>query len=173
MRLKSAQRLLSIAVVAAGFTLLPVGASAGPTDLADTSVSISHSPEPAEVSDKQVVFTITIANSGPATANAVELTTVLLYPNGSSTSGAPFRRYDAIPSQGTCPTPSFGQPSTPVTCQLGSITAGGSAQVTITIATYRLQGAITLQAAVRATEIDSDPGDNADSDIATVNGSPI
>lgn len=162
-------RLVGVALALVGMTL-PGAVAASPTDLADLSVTISHTPEPAQAPD-DVVFTVTVANAGPATASGVALITDLFYPNGSSTSGAPFRRYDAVPTQGTCPTPTFLEPSTPVSCQLGPIGAGSSAQVIITIPTYRLKGAITLHEVVRANEADADPADNSDADVANVNGS--
>lgn len=166
-------RILCTTLAATGLMLVPGTVAAGPTDAAYVSVSISHTPEPATTSDTDVVFTVTVANGGPAAATDVALTTVLLYPNGSSVSGGPFRRYDALPSQGSCTTPTFREPSTPLGCQLGSLAADGSAQVTITIDTYRLRGAIVLQAGGRAIEVDADPTDNTDADVANVNGARV
>lgn len=53
----------------------------------------------------------------------------------------------------------------------GAVAANGSAQFTITIPSYRLNEMITLQAAVRASQADTDPADNADSEVDNVDGS--
>lgn len=146
-------------------------ATAGPTDLANLSVAITHTPEPAP-GGSDLTFTMAVKNTGPATATGIQLVTVLYYANGSSTNY--WRGYDALSNGGDC-SPAVTDPMTvrtPVVCELDPIVANGTVNVTITMnVNTELQGAIVLGATVTATESDIDPGNNADTDVAHVNQS--
>ena len=84
---------------------------------ADLSVDKSDSPDPVAEGD-ELIYTITISNSGPDAAQAVTLTDVL-------PESVTFNSAEA--SQGSC------TGTTTVTCNLGSIANGAFATVTITV----------------------------------------
>ncbi len=120
-----------------------------PTDLA---VAQTDSPDPVAPSSP-IVYTVTVSNPGGAAASLVRLTELL--PAGSSLTSA-------VPSQGAC------AGSGPVVCELGSLAAGGSAQVTITVTAPAAPGAIASTARVSSAVIDTNPGNDQSVQSTTV-----
>jgi uncharacterized repeat protein (TIGR01451 family) len=105
---------------------------------ADLSVSQSASPSPA-LEGGSVTYSETVSNAGPSDANAVTLTDTL---PGTATFGS------ATPSQGTC-----SQSSGVVTCSLGTIAAGGTATISVSVtvspsSTTALANALSVVSAV-------------------------
>lgn len=185
---KARKRLAMSATVVMFAAALPASlgtmpeASAGPTDVVDLSVVISHSPEPAPAGS-DLIFEIKVKNNNPATgatATDVQLATLLYYANGSGTNY--WRGYQPIP-QDRCEIKTTPQQvesqdvpwtpiKTPVICDLDPISPGNTATVTITMnINALLQGVIALGAGVTAAELDTNPADNAATDAAHVNQS--
>ncbi len=118
----------------------------------DLSVSKTDSPDPI-TPGQSLTYTLTVANSGPATATGVVLTDNL-------PTGVTF--ISATPSQGTC-----SHSGGTVTCNVGSIANGASATVTI-IATPNTAGTITNSASVTANETDTNSSNNTATTSTTV-----
>ena len=112
---------------------------------ADLSVSQSDSPDPT-LPGVPVTYSVTISNSGPATANAISFadTLSLIAVINSAT-----------PSQGTCTLLAHA-----VTCDLGPMAAGTAATIEITI-TPSATGTITAAGSVSAAQPDPNASDNA------------
>ncbi|MCH8309436.1 MAG: DUF11 domain-containing protein, partial [Chloroflexi bacterium] len=115
------------------------------TPQADIAVTVVDAPDPVNVGD-ELTYTATVTNNGPSSATNVVLTDVL--PSGVSFGSA-------TPSQGNC-----GAVGGTVTCNLGSLSNGQSALVTIVV-TPGAQGNITNTANVTAAEIDPRPANNS------------
>ncbi len=120
---------------------------------ANLSVTKSDSPDPATVG-QNLAYTLIVTNAGPIAATGVVLTDTL---PGSVTF------VSAVASQGAC-THSLGT----VTCNLGTISNGGTVTVTIVV-TPTAPGTITNAATVTANEPDPDTNNNTDSEDTTVN----
>ena len=123
---------------------------------ADLSVTKTDSPDPVTVRSN-VTYTVTVTNSGPATATGVTLVDRL--------PDAVFVSVSA--TQGTCARDGKGRRDGVVTCDLGSLAPGASATVTIVVTTSR-EGTIANTATVRANEPDADRADNTATEETTV-----
>jgi uncharacterized repeat protein (TIGR01451 family) len=122
---------------------------------ADVALTKTASPDPVEVGNN-LVYTLSITNNGPDAANVTLDDT--LPTNATFVS--------AVPSQGTCNPPAAGV----VSCDLGTVSSGGSATVTITV-TPTTQGQITNSATLTGSGNDPDLSNNSDSTTTTVNPS--
>jgi uncharacterized repeat protein (TIGR01451 family) len=125
-----------------------------------SGLSISKTPSVAElpVGGGQLMYTLVVENAGPSDATGVQVTDGM----------APGLTLVAVdPSQGACST-TGGK----VACDLGSLVAGGSAQVLVTAQTWGTPGAITNTATVSADQDDSNPGDNTASATVSVPAVP-
>ncbi|MCP5015171.1 MAG: DUF11 domain-containing protein, partial [Ketobacter sp.] len=122
-------------------------------DAADLSVGKVDALDPVTVGD-DVTYTVTVANAGPDTALAVTLTDTLpvgvIF--GSATGGC-------------------SEAGGVVSCDLGSVAAGGSASVTIVV-TSTAAGVLTNTASVGSATADPDGGNNATSEDTTVEAPP-
>jgi hypothetical protein len=122
------------------------GTSAGLTQLvgaADISVTLMHAPDPANLGGK-VTLTAAIKNNGPDSTH-VSFTETFA---GSNIV------VSAIPSMGTC----LG--SGPVNCDLGTMTNGESATVTIVLTPIHLIRTVSATATVTADLVDSNTSNN-------------
>ncbi|MBI1741721.1 DUF11 domain-containing protein [Candidatus Acetothermia bacterium] len=121
----------------------------------DLSVTKIDSPDPVIVGNN-VTYTVTVTNNGPGTATGVTATDTL-------PPGVTF--VSATPSQGSC-----SQAAGVVTCNLGTLTNGSSATITIVITTSAA-GMITNTVSVAANETDTNPNNNTATQSTTVNPS--
>jgi uncharacterized repeat protein (TIGR01451 family) len=119
---------------------------------ADLSLTKTDSPDPVFVDDL-ITYTLDVNNAGPQDATGVTLTDTL--PGGVTFNSA-------IPTQGGC-----SEASGTVTCALGTIANGGTANVEITV-TPHSAGSITNQAAVTSDVADRDSDDTSASATTTV-----
>ncbi|TDW15039.1 DUF7507 domain-containing protein [Kribbella kalugense] len=102
------------------------------------------------VAGGEAVYTLTVHNAGPSTAQAVSVSDAV--PAGLSV-------LEATSADGTCPTSGSN-----VSCSLGTIAAGGNAVVVIRVAVAAAQtAAITNTGSVTSTTSDPDPSNNDDS----------
>lgn len=121
---------------------------------ADVTVTKTDSPDPV-FQRGQLTYTVTVANLGPADASGIVLTDTLPEHVGF---------VDLFSSQGDCGRrPRRGV----VSCDLGDLTAGASATVTIVIKPRRV-GTIANTVSVTAAEPDPDPVNNAATQETTV-----
>jgi uncharacterized repeat protein (TIGR01451 family) len=146
--------------VADGYDVAPTGPTAPITVTsqgasADVSVTQTDAPDPVS-SGQDVAYQLVVANGGPQVATGV-VATDTLPPQTTFVS--------ANTTQGTC-----SQSSGVVTCDLGSVAAGGTATVTIVAATPTVteNTAITNVASVSALEPDPDPSDNSSTENTLV-----
>ena len=111
---------------------------------ADVRVAKSASPDP-ELIGRPLTYTVAVANDGPFAATRVRLTDTLpadvLFMSAASTAG-------------TC-----GEAGGVVTCNLGTLTSGAGATVTIVVRPIRL-GTITNTATLTAPQPDPNQGNN-------------
>lgn len=84
---------------------------------ADVAITMTDSPDPVTVGET-LTYNLTVTNNGPDLANTVNLTSTL--PTGVT-------MISATPSQGSC------SGTTTVTCDLGSLTSGTSANITLAV----------------------------------------
>jgi uncharacterized repeat protein (TIGR01451 family) len=120
----------------------------------DLTITKTGSPDPVVV-DQNITYTITVNNAGPSDAQNVVVTDTL--PSGVtfvSTSG--------------CAEDPNGVP----TCNLGTITAGGSKQYTVTVKTSTT-GTITNNVSVSSSTTDPTPGNNTASAETTVSDTTV
>ncbi len=111
-------------------------------------------PDPVPVGNF-LTYSISVTNTGALTATAITLFNDL--PNSVTF-------VSATPSQGIGCTTAAGT----VTCNLGSLTSGASATVTIVVTPTR-KGTIVNRASVAANERDSDPTNNTVLTMTRVN----
>jgi uncharacterized repeat protein (TIGR01451 family) len=123
---------------------------------ADLSVTKADSPDPVALKGN-VTYTVTVTNSGPATATGMTLVDQL--PDAVFVS--------ATTTQGTCLRDGKGRRDGMVTCDLGSLASGSSATISIVVTTTR-GGTIVNTATVRANEPDADRADNTATEETTV-----
>jgi uncharacterized repeat protein (TIGR01451 family) len=121
---------------------------------ADLALAQAVAPNPASAG-KDVMFTMTVTNNGPATANAVTLTNPL--PAGSSYVWA---SASCSLSSGT------------VTCSRSSLASGAGAVFKVVVRPAAA-GSITNNAAVAASESDPASANNSVSTAVTVNSTPV
>jgi uncharacterized repeat protein (TIGR01451 family) len=122
----------------------------------DLAVTKTDSPDPV-VAGNQLTYTVEVTNDGPVTAAGVILTDTL-------PSGVTFN--SSLLSQGSC-TLSVGT----LTCNLGSLSSGATATLTIvvTVDPATPSGTIlTNRADVASATPDRDPSNNSDSENTTV-----
>jgi uncharacterized repeat protein (TIGR01451 family) len=122
---------------------------------ADLSIVVSDLPDPVAAGGT-LTYTLTVANAGPSDATAVGVTDTL--PADVTYSGA-------TPSQGSC-----SQLAGLVTCSLGTLAAGGSATIDITVVpTPAAVGTtLTTTAAVSSTTPDPVPANDSDTEDTDV-----
>jgi uncharacterized repeat protein (TIGR01451 family) len=123
---------------------LAYGIITGPVCGVDLSIAKSDTPDPAAVGEP-LNYTITITNTSFDDATNVVVTDTL---PADVTFGS------ATPSQGSCSSPN------PVICNLGTLTSGATATITIVV-TPTVEGIIiTNQAEVTGAEPDPNPANN-------------
>ena len=122
------------------------------TAAADLAITKVDAADPVNRGDT-ITYTITVTNNGPDDANNVTMTDTF--------SGAAATITAVTPSQGTCAT------TNPFTCDLGTITNGATATITVT-ATADTGGTVTNTVDVTADEGDSDTSNNTDTETTVV-----
>lgn len=124
---------------------------------ADIRTTITHSPDPfRQGSDQNIQYSITVNNSGPATATEVTLTDTL-------PAGVTFVAATVSPAiQGNC-----NQAAGTVTCALNTLTIFQSATVTIYVRPTST-GNISNSVSATATQNDPNPGNNTSVDTLAV-----
>jgi uncharacterized repeat protein (TIGR01451 family) len=119
---------------------------------ADLAISKSDSPDPVTVGNP-LTYTITVRNNGPSAATGVMMTDSL---------PATLTLVSAISGQGNC------TGTATVTCNLGTLSNGGSVTVTIVVTPTQV-GGISNTATVTAAETDPDASNNSATEITTIN----
>lgn len=114
---------------------------AGAPERADLTLVKNDSPDPVAVGEN-IVYTLTVGNNGPDAATGVTIT-------------------DTLPASLTFVSASAGctQAGRVITCDVGGLAVGASAQVQIT-ATATAAGTVTNSASVSGNEGDSNPANN-------------
>jgi len=133
--------------------------NASTTATADLALTMTDRPDPVR-KGKNLTYTITVRNNGPATATALLVSDTL----------SPFVSYaSSTTSQGSCtatpttviePGSNIGRNTTAVACTLGNLANGASATVTIVVRP-QLTGTITNLAGVTASSNDTNTVNNA------------
>ncbi len=131
----------------------------------DLNVAQTVAPNPVFVGNN-LIYNVTVTNSGPDDATGVVLTNALTIPNGQ------FTVVSTTPSQGTC------TGTGPINCSLGTIAASANATVRIVIApTIPTTGTppntvtATNTATASSNELESLPPNNTNATGAVVNAS--
>jgi uncharacterized repeat protein (TIGR01451 family) len=154
----ASKRILQILVVAmlAGTVLSLPAAAPGQEAGADLSVSKADSPDPVAIG-ADLTYTITVRNDGPAPAPGANVVDAL---------ALTLDFVSATPSQGTC-----SEIALVVTCDLGSITSGSTATVTLVVKPERAGSLLNGVAAYPTpADLDPDPADNVAVESTTVSG---
>jgi uncharacterized repeat protein (TIGR01451 family) len=158
----SAPRLIGICGVLAGTLVLALightgGAAAapGPTDL---SITKTDSPDPVVQGDN-LTYTIRVTNNG--TGGTADAETVVVTDNLPASKDVDF--VSATSTAGTCQ-----RMGDAVTCDLGTITAGGNKTVTIVVKTKK-SGTLSNTASVAALLPDTNDANNSATAATTVN----
>ncbi|MEU8319494.1 DUF11 domain-containing protein [Nonomuraea sp. NPDC048881] len=125
---------------------------------ADLAVTVTDSADPV-TPGTPVTYSVTVTNNGPRSATGVSAVTTL--------SGVARTIGSATPSQGSC---AIAAPT--VTCPLGTLAAGASATIAITV-TPTAVGTLTATTNVSGTEPDTDPANNSDAGNTTVAAADI
>jgi uncharacterized repeat protein (TIGR01451 family) len=124
----------------------------------DLSITKTPSATALPVGGGQVTYTLVVENAGPSDATGVTVTDPL----------APgLTLVAADSSQGSCSTA-----GDRLSCDLGGLVAGGSAQVVVTAQVSATPGEITNTATVRGDQVETDPNDNQDSATVSVPPGP-
>jgi len=109
-------------------------------------LSIAKTATPNAIAGQTLVYTLTVTNTGPS--NATDVNVIDLLPAGLL--------YDSVSAtQGTC-----GEAAGIITCTLGSLNAGASAEALITLTTYQSEQ-ITNTASVTSVTEDPDLANNS------------
>jgi len=130
-----------------------VTVNAAPPTAADVSITQAASATTVTAGDA-VTFTLTVANAGPAAASAVTVTDTL--PAGLTV---------------TAMSPSCANGAGTLTCNVGTLAAGASTQLTVTLQTAAA-GTLNNTATVSATQSDPNHANNTSSATVTVNPVP-
>jgi uncharacterized repeat protein (TIGR01451 family) len=120
-----------------------------PRGRSDLSITKDPSRTQLPAGGGQVMYTLVVRNHGPSDNPRVEVSDPL---------AAGLTLASAQPSQGTCTTT-----NNTVSCDLGSLRSGGSAQVLVTVNVTGTPGCITNTARVRGAREDPTPDNNQDS----------
>ena len=127
-----------------------------PVSQADLSVTKSDSPDPVVVNGT-LVYRIRVKNNGPQAAQSVQLTDTL--PGGVTYQGA-------LASRGSC-----SRSGSVVTCNLGTISSGGT--VTVYIAVRATQpGTLSNTATAGSSTHDPNTADNSATELTAVQAPP-
>jgi len=125
----------------------------------ESDLSITKTPSTGTVQlGGQLFYTEVVKNNGPSDATGVMLNDVP--PPGLTLTSA-------RPSQGTC-----SLTDGKVACKLGTIAAGGSAQVLVQATAHTL-GKLDNTATVSSTSVDPNPGNNSSTGTITVTPDPV
>ena len=139
-------------------TLAIVGITAAPSTVlaasADLSITKADSADPVSTGS-ELIYTLTVANAGPDTANGVEVVDEL--PNQLDF-------VSATASQGSCE-----RTGKRITCALGALATGATATVTIRVIPKK-EGQLSNTATVTTTDTDSNAENNSDTEVTTVAG---
>jgi uncharacterized repeat protein (TIGR01451 family) len=125
---------------------------------ADLSITKSPSSASVPAGGGQVIYTLVVRNHGPSDATGVEVSDPMA-------SGLTLVAAEA--SQGSCTT-ADGK----LSCDLGNLREGGSAQVLVTAQTFATPRPITNTAKVQGGQTDPTPSNNADPATVTVGSGP-
>jgi large repetitive protein len=118
---------------------------------ADVAVSLMHSPDPAHLGGK-LTFTATVINNGPSSTNVTF----------QETFAGTYYVVSSTTTQGSC------SGTGPVNCDLGTMTNGQSAMITIVVTPYQLTRTIVATATATSSVTDSNPGNNIATGTAQV-----
>jgi uncharacterized repeat protein (TIGR01451 family) len=130
--------------------LPPIPPSTPNADVSVTKTAVSSSATVGQ----PFTYRLVVRNDGPGTATGVVV--IESIPGGAS-------RNSVTPSQGTCGTPQQ------FTCELGTLSAGAQATITV-VATPLRAGTFTNLVTVTANEPDPNPDNNVDTESATATG---
>jgi len=119
----------------------------------DLALGMVGKPEPTVVGNT-LTYLIGVTNHGPSSAGNVVVTHLL--PNGVIF-------VSAVSSQGTC-----SQAGGLVTCNLGTLTYGGQATITV-VTTPVITGALSSTASATSNQLDPDPSNNSATFVSHVN----
>jgi uncharacterized repeat protein (TIGR01451 family) len=123
---------------------------------ADLAIDITDSPDPV-TSGQPLTYTLAVDNNGPDTANGV--TVEHLLPAGVTFDGV-------LSSQGAC-----NQAAGVIDCDLGALSSGGSATITVTV-TPNAVGQLSTSATVAGDVADPNLANNSDTEQTTVVAAP-
>ena len=124
-----------------------------PAPVADLSLTLADSPDPVPVGDA-LTYTARISNTGPNAAQSVRFSDPL--PAGLTVVGVK-------------PGAKCGQSGATVSCSFGSVPAGGTSTVVVTVRPAAA-GSVTNTASVTSTTSDPDAGDRTATATTTVAG---
>jgi uncharacterized repeat protein (TIGR01451 family) len=156
----SLRHCLSNSASVSSATVDPDHANDGSTSCApiegrnDLRITKTPSRKVLPVGGGQVMYTLVVDNTGPSDATGVKVTDPM---------AAGLTLIAADPSQGSCST-AGGK----LSCDLGDLVAGGSAQVLVTAQTWGTPGAIANTATVSGDQRETDPDNNTASATVTV-----
>jgi uncharacterized repeat protein (TIGR01451 family) len=143
--------LIGITAAAVAIAALLPATALAPADL---SITKSDSPDPV-TEGSQLTYTIEVTNAGPDPATDVVVTDDL--------ATSDFDLISATPSQGSCGV----QGSQNITCNLGTLASGATANVTILV-TAKKPGTVSNTASVTTTEPDPQSANNTVTESTTV-----
>jgi len=123
---------------------------------ADVSVSLIHSPDAAHLGGK-LTFTATVINNGPSSTNVTF----------QETFAGTYYVVSSTTTQGSC------SGTGPVNCDLGTMTNGQSAMITIVVTPYQLTRTIVATATATSSVADPNPANNVATSTAQVRFLPM
>ncbi len=127
------------------------------TPVTDLAVALTDAPDPVAVGSN-LIYSITITNAGPSAATGVTLTNVL---------PGTVNFVSATPSQGTC-----NNAGNTVTCVLGGLSAGTSAQISLVVVPTAA-GTINNSVTVTGNQLDLLAGNNSAATSTTSETAPV
>jgi uncharacterized repeat protein (TIGR01451 family) len=151
----SAPRLVAISAAVTGVVALMLVLASPAEATADLALTKSDAPDPAEAGSN-LTYTIQVSNAGPDAAT--DVTVVDTLPGGQTDF------VSHTPSQGTCT-----RTADTVTCNLGTLSSGAGATVTIVVRPKK-SGTISNTAVVSGTAPGGDPNaaNNSEAETTTV-----